>query len=159
MPPPEDVRSEDRLPPDRLRPDGLPADPRQAAGRRGKAAAEGAELRLAPEMTIGGYPLRPAALAQSAGTADGPQCTAVSEIAREAGIAMAFGWPERDGAHLYNAVRLVGRDGRPLAVYRKAHLYGRAEQELFTPGDSGVVQASLGGLTVGMLICPELYAG
>ncbi|BCK72956.1 hydrolase [Streptomyces libani subsp. rufus] len=122
----------------------------------GKAAAEGAELLLAPEMTIGGYPLQPAALAQSAGTAEGPPCTAVSEIAREAGIAMAYGWPERDGAHLYNAVRLVGRDGRPLAVYRKAHLYGRAEHELFTPGDSGVVQASLGGLTVGMLICYDV---
>ncbi|MFJ3953958.1 carbon-nitrogen hydrolase family protein [Streptomyces sp. Je 1-4] len=122
----------------------------------GKAAAEGAELLVAPEMTVGGYPLQYAALAQSAGPAEGPQCAAVSEIAREAGIAVAHGWPERDGARLYNAVRLVGRDGRQLAVYRKAHLYGRAEQELFTPGGSGVVQASLGGLTVGMLICYDV---
>ncbi|GAA2098717.1 carbon-nitrogen hydrolase family protein [Streptomyces albiaxialis] len=125
-------------------------------GAAEKAAGEGAELLLAPEMTLGGYPLQVPALAQAAGTADGPWCAAVSRIARETGIAMAHGWPERDGRHLYNSVRLVDRDGRQLAVYRKAHLYGRAEHALFTPGGTGVVQAPLGGLTVGLMICYDV---
>ncbi|MFJ1709109.1 carbon-nitrogen hydrolase family protein [Kitasatospora sp. NPDC088346] len=126
---------------------------REAARR---AAAEGAQLLVAPEMTVGGYPLRPGTLARAAEPLDGPHCAAVSEIAREFSIAVVHGWPEDDGTGVYNAARLVAADGRTLAAYRKAHLFGDVDTSRFVPGDHGVVQARLGDLTVGLLVCYDV---
>ncbi|QEV20780.1 carbon-nitrogen hydrolase family protein [Streptomyces alboniger] len=126
----------------------------RTAARR--AADEGAELLVTPEISIGGYPLQAGNLAQAAGPVDGERCAEVSAIAREFGIGIVHGWPETDGPALYNSARLVEPGGETLAVYRKAHLYGRAERARFTPGEQGVVQASFGGLTLGMLICYDV---
>ncbi|WP_035796325.1 carbon-nitrogen hydrolase family protein [Kitasatospora mediocidica] len=126
----------------------------RAVARR--AADAGAELLITPEMSVGGYPLRPATLAEAAGPLDGPQCEAVSAIAREFGIALVHGWPESDGPDVYNSARLVDPHGTTLASYRKAHLFGDVDRTWFAPGADGVVQASLGGLTVGLLICYDV---
>ncbi|MFD9219269.1 carbon-nitrogen hydrolase family protein [Streptomyces sp. NPDC060064] len=126
----------------------------RTAARR--AADEGAELLVTPEVSIGGYPLQAGNLAEASGPVDGPQCAEVSAIAREFGIAIVHGWPETDGPDVYNSARLVAPRGETLAVYRKAHLYGRAERTLFTPGAEAVVQASFGGMTLGMLICYDV---
>ncbi|KUJ64173.1 carbon-nitrogen hydrolase [Streptomyces albus subsp. albus] len=121
-----------------------------------QAAEAGAELLVTPEISLGGYPLLPTNLREASGPVDGPQCAEVDAIAREFSIALVHGWPETDGAGLYNSVRLVSAHGDTLAVYRKAHLYGRAERAMFTPGAHGVVQASYRGLTLGLLICYDV---
>lgn len=126
----------------------------RAVARR--AAEAGAELLVAPEMTIGGYPLRAAAVAEASEPVDGPLCTEVSAVAREFGIAVAHGWPEDDGTALYNAARLVSAEGTTLAAYRKAHLFGEVDRSRFSPGDHGVVQARLGELTIGLLVCYDV---
>ncbi len=126
----------------------------RAVARR--AAEAGAELLVSPEMTVGGYPLRAATLAAAAGPVDGPHCAAVSAIAREFSIAIAHGWPEVDGSSVYNSARLVSADGTTLATYRKAHLFGEVDRSRFTPGGQSVVQARLGELTVGLLICYDV---
>ncbi|RLV10387.1 carbon-nitrogen hydrolase [Streptomyces griseocarneus] len=126
---------------------------RQAARQ---AAEAGAELLVAPEMSIGGYPLLPANLAEASGPVDGPQCAEVSAVAREFSIALVHGWPETDGDRLHNSARLVSPEGDTLAVYRKAHLYGRGERAMFAPGEQGVVQASYRGLTLGLLVCYDV---
>ena len=120
-----------------------------------RAAAGGAELLVTPEMSVGGYPLRPGVLAEVSGPVGGMAGRAVERIAREHGLAVVYGWPETAPAGLHNAVRLVDRTGHGLATYRKAHLYRPAEPQ-FTPGPDGVVQARLGGLTVGLLICYDV---
>ena len=43
-----------------------------------------------------------------------------------------------------------------LANYRKTHLYGCFEREWFTPGDLPVVQAELGGVRIGLLVCYDV---
>lgn len=127
----------------------------EAAGR---AAAAGAGLLLAPELFLTGYAIGDA-VARLAEPADGPSARAVAAIAARHGLAVGYGYPERDTGErdvIYNAAQLFGPDGAPLAHYRKTHLFGDFELKWFTPGDTCVVQAELGGLTIGMMICYDV---
>lgn len=120
------------------------------------AAADGARLLITPEMSLTGYHLGWRRLRELAEPAGGPLCQAAAEIAADCGIALVFGWPEREGAAIHNSVGIVERDGRLLARYRKAHLYGNLDKDVFTPGEEAVVQAELDGLTLGLLICYDV---
>ena len=145
-------------------PDGSP-DP--AADRRAnleamdaaaaRAAAEGAQLLVTPEMYLTGYNLGAEAIAEFAEGRFGESAQAVSRIAAEHGIAVLYGYPDVDGdGVVYNAVQLVGADGLPLANYRKTHLFGEVDRAAFAPGDELVVQADLAGVRVGLLICYDV---
>jgi predicted amidohydrolase len=124
-----------------------------SAARR--AAAAGARLLVAPEMYLTGYALgdRVAGLAEEA---DGPSARAVAAIAAEHRVAIAYGYPERAGETVHNAVQLIGPDGGRLAHYRKTHLFGPYEKAHFAPGDDLLVQADLDGMRLGLLICYDV---
>ncbi|MFJ7149798.1 carbon-nitrogen hydrolase family protein [Streptomyces sp. NPDC100445] len=124
----------------------------EAAGR---AAAAGAGLLAAPEMFLTGYAIGDD-IAGLAEPADGDSADAVAEIATRHGLALAYGYPERDGDTVYNSAQLISADGTRLANYRKTHLFGCFERDHFTPGEGHVVQAELNGLTVGLLICYDV---
>ena len=120
--------------------------------RRALAAAEaGAGLAIFPEMFLTGYNIGDAVF-KLAEPVDGPSAGKAAAIAREAGVALLYGYPERDGDTVYNSALLIDRDGLPLANYRKTHLYGSEEKRLFAPGDS-LMLAELDGLKIGILIC------
>ncbi|MEV6726078.1 carbon-nitrogen hydrolase family protein [Streptomyces xanthochromogenes] len=124
----------------------------EAAGR---AAATGAGLIVCPELFLTGYAIGDD-VAKLAEPADGPSARAIADIAVRHGLAVVYGYPERDGDVVYNAAQLIGPDGTRLANYRKTHLFGAFEQDAFTPGDQPVVQAELNGLRVGMMICYDV---
>ncbi|MFF1278786.1 carbon-nitrogen hydrolase family protein [Streptomyces marokkonensis] len=124
----------------------------EAAGR---AAAAGAGLLVTPELFLTGYAIGDD-LGRLAEPADGDAADAVAETATRHGLAVAYGYPERDGGTVYNSVQLVSADGTRLANYRKTHLYGCFEREHFTPGERTVVQAELDGLTIGLMICYDV---
>ncbi|MGW7822837.1 carbon-nitrogen hydrolase family protein [Streptomyces puniciscabiei] len=124
----------------------------EAAGR---AAAAGAALLAAPEMFLTGYAIGDD-IARLAEPADGPCADAIAETATRHGIAVAYGYPERDGVTVYNSAQLISADGTRLANYRKTHLFGCFERDHFTPGEQPVVQAELNGLTVGLMICYDV---
>ncbi|KUN01960.1 carbon-nitrogen hydrolase [Streptomyces yokosukanensis] len=124
----------------------------EAAGR---AAAAGAALLVAPEMFLTGYAIGDA-IGRLAEPADGDSADAIAETATRHGIAIAYGYPERDGETVHNSAQLISADGTRLANYRKTHLFGCAERDHFTPGDQPVVQAELNGLTVGLMICYDV---
>ncbi|MFF9088674.1 carbon-nitrogen hydrolase family protein [Streptomyces sp. NPDC014991] len=124
----------------------------EAAGR---AAAAGAGLLAAPEMFLTGYAIGDD-IARLAEPADGDSADAVAEIASRHGLAVAYGYPERDGETVYNSAQLISADGTRLANYRKTHLFGCFERDHFTPGEQHIVQAELNGLTVGLLICYDV---
>ncbi|KUO11268.1 carbon-nitrogen hydrolase family protein [Streptomyces sp. DSM 15324] len=124
----------------------------EAAGR---AAAAGAGLLVAPELFLTGYAIGDD-LARLAEPAAGDSADAIAELAARHGVAVAYGYPERSGDTVYNAAQLISADGTRLANYRKTHLFGRFEQDHFVPGEQPVVQAELGGLTVGLLICYDV---
>ncbi|MEV7389352.1 MULTISPECIES: carbon-nitrogen hydrolase family protein [unclassified Streptomyces] len=124
----------------------------EAAGR---AAAAGAALVVAPEMFLTGYAIGDD-IARLAEPADGAGADAIAELARRHGLAIVYGYPERDGDAVHNSAQLISADGTRLANYRKSHLFGGFEADHFTAGDQPVVQAELGGLTVGIMICYDV---
>ncbi|WRZ94114.1 carbon-nitrogen hydrolase family protein [Streptomyces sp. NBC_01007] len=137
----------------------------EAAGR---AAAAGAGLIVTPEMFLTGYAIGDD-IARLAEPADGDSADAVAEIATRHGLAVAYGYPEREagrgagedstaeaGARVFNSAQLISADGTRLANYRKTHLFGCFEHDHFTPGDQPVVQAELDGLQVGLMICYDV---
>ncbi|MER5546614.1 carbon-nitrogen hydrolase family protein [Streptomyces sp. CG4] len=120
-----------------------------------RAAAAGAALLAAPEMFLTGYAIGDA-IGRLAEPADGDWADAIAETATRHGIAIAYGYPERDGETVYNSAQLISADGTRLANYRKTHLFGCFERDHFTPGEQPVVQAELNGLTVGLMICYDV---
>ncbi|WP_017571885.1 carbon-nitrogen hydrolase family protein [Nocardiopsis halotolerans] len=139
---------------------GHSGDPAHALHRladRAKAAADaGAHLLVGPEMSLTGYNLGPDAIAGLAEPFDGPLSAAVAAIAADTGVAIVHGFPERAGGAVYNAVQLVDATGARLATYRKTHLFGDLDRGAFTPGTAPVVQADLGGIRVGLLVCYDV---
>jgi 5-aminopentanamidase len=124
----------------------------EAAGR---AAAAGAGLLAAPEMYLTGYAIGDD-IGRLAEPADGDSADAIAEIAGRHGLAIAYGYPERQAGTVYNSAQLISADGTRLANYRKTHLFGCFEREHFTPGEQPVVQAEVAGLTVGLMICYDV---
>ncbi|WP_328297570.1 carbon-nitrogen hydrolase family protein [Streptomyces sp. NBC_00435] len=121
-----------------------------------RAAQAGAGLLVTSEMFLTGYALEVEDITRLAEPADGMSARAIGEIARRHAVAVLYGYPERDGETVYNAAQLIGPDGDRLANYRKTHLFGGFEQEAFAPGDTVVVQAELGGLRIGLMICYDV---
>jgi predicted amidohydrolase len=105
-------------------------------------------------MFLAGYNIGDAVF-KLAEPVDGPSAGRAAAIAREAGVALLYGYPERNGDTVYNSALLIGRDGAPLANYRKTHLYGSEEKQLFAPGES-LMLAELDGLKISILICYDV---
>ncbi|MGW7413359.1 carbon-nitrogen hydrolase family protein [Streptomyces sp. NPDC054863] len=124
----------------------------EAAGR---AAAAGASLLVTSEMFLTGYAIGED-VHRLAESADGEGADAVADIAARHGLAVVYGYPERDGAQVFNSAQLIDATGTRLANYRKTHLFGGFEQKCFTPGEQPVIQAELGGLRVGLMICYDV---
>jgi 5-aminopentanamidase len=125
--------------------------------RAAEAAVRGARLLICPEMFLSGYNIGAAQALRLAEPADGPTLTRVAALAREKGIALLVGYPERgaDDA-IYNAARLIGRDGRSVANYRKCHLFGDLDREMFRAGQGPPAVVELDGIRVGLLICYDV---
>ncbi|MFJ3979896.1 carbon-nitrogen hydrolase family protein [Streptomyces sp. NPDC090021] len=121
-----------------------------------RAAQAGAGLLVTSEMFLTGYALDLDAVPGLAEASDGASARTIGEIARRHGLAVLYGYPERDGDTVYNSAQLIGPDGAALANYRKTHLFGCFEQDAFTPGDTPVVQADLGGIRIGIMICYDV---
>ncbi len=123
--------------------------------RQASAAAEaGAALSIFPEMFLTGYNIGDAVFGL-AEPADGPSAAAVESIARDSGVSILYGYPERSGQQIFNSALLVHPSRGATANYRKTHLYGREEKRLFALGDD-LVLAELDGLKVGILICYDV---
>ena len=118
------------------------------------AADQGADLIIFPELFLSGYNIgqRVQDLAQQA---DGPAYHQAAQIAREADIAILYGYPERLDTEVYNSALLIDRNGSTRANYRKTHLYGSYEKSFFKPGDTLLI-AELEGLNIGILICYDV---
>ena len=121
-----------------------------------RAAAVRAELLVCPELMLSGYNIGAERIKHHAQTSDGEFAQAIAKIAKEHRLAIAYGYPEIDRGKIYNAARLVNSSGEFALNYRKAHLFGAYEREIFVPGDSSCAIADIGGWKVGLLICYDV---
>lgn len=118
------------------------------------------DVLVLPELFASGYLLRDRREAQRlAEDGSGPTRSFLGALAAERGAWIAAGFPERDGASVYNSAVLAGPAGESF-VYRKVHLFDR-EAELFDPGDRAFEAWSIHvrGRTVrvGVLICFDWF--
>lgn len=138
--------------------DSVPGDPvgqLAALARAARDWAGRADLLVTPEMFMTGYRIGAEATRRLAEPASGPFADGVAALARETGMAILYGFPECDGARIYNAAQVFDGAGQPLALYRKLHLPNDAERAIFTPGDR-IVTFEFLGFRVAMLICYDV---
>jgi predicted amidohydrolase len=123
------------------------------AGMIEKAAGDGANLIVLPELCDSGYVFetRDEAYALSGTAEESATIVRWRELAVGLGVHIVGGFCERAGDALYNSAAIVGPGG-VLGVYRKNHLWA-AEALFFERGDVGfpVVRTPMG--RVAALIC------
>lgn len=135
----------------------VPGNLRRLRDQAARASAAGASLLVCPEMFLSGYNIGRTAVAELAEAADGPSMQQVAAIAREHAIAVLYGYPERgaDGL-IYNSAQLLDRHGHALLNYRKSHLFGELDHDLFSAGGDHFPVVELDGWKLGVLICYDL---
>ena len=119
-----------------------------------EAAAGGADLLLLPELFLTGYNIG-AGIRDLAESHDGPSSMAASAIAKAAGLAIAYGYPERRPEGIYNAALVLDRQGQVVTNYRKPHLWGADEAVYFLPGHEPAI-FTLDNLRFGFMICYDI---
>lgn len=127
------------------------------ASKAREAAEAGAQLLVLPEMFLTGYNIGPQAARELAQAHDGPAARQVADIAQACGLAIVYGYPELDEqSQVYNAVQLIDRHGQHLGNYRKTHLFGELDRQMFSPGAENSSVLELEGWKLGLLICYDL---
>jgi N-carbamoylputrescine amidase len=117
-----------------------------------RAADEGAELAVLPEMFNTGYDLLPDYGPLGEGI-DGPTLAFLQDRSRRLDLAIAAGFVEREGPHLFDALAFCTPEGR-VHVYRKRHLVFW-ERSRFRPGRSPLIVPTRWG-RIGFAICADM---
>jgi NAD+ synthase (glutamine-hydrolysing) len=126
-----------------------------------RAAAEGAELAIFPELCLPGYPAEDLYLKRHF---VGANRAAIDELARRTvGTAALVGFAEPvagggDHRHAHNSIALLA-DGEVRTVYRKNRLPNYAvfdEQRYFVPGEEPMT-VDVAGTPVGLTVCEDLW--
>ena len=118
------------------------------------AAAFGAKLLVTPEMGVTGYAIWDD-IPRLAQARDGAMIQSIVEISRTHGIAIAAGFPERDGETIYNAAVFAQPDGA-CTFYRKCHLFGPLERAAFTPASALSPVIEYAGIKLALAICYDI---
>nr|MBA2601798.1 NAD+ synthase [Actinomycetota bacterium] len=122
----------------------------------GWAAKAGAQVMVAPELAVCGYPPEDLVLKRGFLVANHD---AVQRIAAETGELLAIvGFVESSEGHLYNAAAICHR-GEVVGVYRKQLLpnYGVFdEHRYFEPGESHVLIEAPQGV-IGVCVCEDIW--
>ena len=111
----------------------------------------GVDLLVLPEMFACGYMIGDA-VPDRAEPRDGPTAVAIAGLAAQAGVAIHYGYAERDGATLFNSAQAFGLDGVRLTHQRKLLIPPGFEGAHFTPGQ-GCALFTYRGLRIATLIC------
>lgn len=116
---------------------------------------QGVEMVVLPELIVPGYnqPRAHDALAQPL---NGATCKTMAALAQDAGLAIAYGWAERDGDTVYNAASVIDPAGQRIGHYRKLQLFGALERNSFAPGNHAPQAFEYLGHKIGLLICYDI---
>ncbi len=122
-----------------------------------RAAEQGAELIVFPEMTLTGFSMN-TTLAEPS---DGSTCRFFGEMSRRYGVACVFGYAENYGDKLYNRLAFADISGEITSCYAKLHPFTMGGECCFTGGNE-LASFPFGGMEIGLTICydlrfPEIY--
>lgn len=115
------------------------------------AAAQKADLLVAPELAVTGYGAGDA-ITHLAETASGPSLQHLNGLVAETGTALVTGFAEAAEGAVWNSAAFLDGKNAPL-VYRKSHLYGDYEKNLCKAAAPSAVTFEHAGMKIGMLIC------
>jgi predicted amidohydrolase len=115
----------------------------------GKAAAEGAELVLLPELVIHGH-CTPDTWALAEPVPDGPSVRRLVQIAQQHRLVVCAGLSEKERDIVFNTAVLVGPDGY-IGKQRKLHL--SRDEVFYYKGGREIPVFDLGFCKVGVVIC------
>jgi NAD+ synthase (glutamine-hydrolysing) len=121
----------------------------------GDARAAGAQLALAPELAVTGYPPEDLLLKEHFLAAARDSVDRIAEACT--GIVALVGFPER-ADDVYNAAALCA-DGEVRGIYRKLHLpnYGVFDEVRYFQAGPGPAIFELDGVKVGVTICEDIW--
>ena len=128
-----------------------------------RAASVGAEMILFPELFLSGYCVPAEQMRKVAEEKSGPSFQELSKAAKEANIAVLYGYPEVDQSSgsevFYNSAQLIDQDGSSLVNYSKTHLWLCPEppqyEAVFTPGSHFQTPVECCGIKIGIVICMD----
>ncbi|MCP3970863.1 MAG: carbon-nitrogen hydrolase family protein [Rhodobacteraceae bacterium] len=115
-------------------------------------ASGGTDLLVLPELFANGYNCGPEQLRARAEPADGPFAAAMAALARQTGVALHYGFAERDAERVLNSAQCFGPDGARLGGHRKLAIPPGFERDVFEPGQ-GCMLFTWRGITFATLIC------
>jgi N-carbamoylputrescine amidase len=124
-----------------------------------KAAADGAQIILPPELFSGPYFCKTqeeAHLTLARPTLEHPSVQAMVKLARKLKVAIPTSFFERDAANFYNTLAIIDAEGEIIGVYRKSHIPdgpGYQEKYYFRPGNTGFKVWDVFGTRIGVGIC------
>ncbi len=122
-----------------------------------QAAEHGSRLIVFPELSLTGFTMN-RSLAEAP---DGETVQRFSELSRESGIAVGFGFACKQNDRITNRF-CIADNGAVIAQYDKLHPFSYGgECAVYSPGDK-LVTAEISGETLGLTVCydlrfPEIY--
>jgi predicted amidohydrolase len=137
-----------------------PANLRRCRELCSSATEQGADLIVFPEMTLTGFTMNAAAVAEPQHGA--PTIDAFRDLAREHDLNIAFGVVLEGEQRPRNTLVVMDRTGGELARYAKIHPFSFvAEHEHYEAGDT-LARARIAQTTFGLAVCydlrfPELF--
>jgi NAD+ synthase (glutamine-hydrolysing) len=126
-----------------------------------RAAAEGAELAIFPELCLPGYPAEDLYLKRHFVAANRAAIERLAKGVGEMLVLVGFAEPVEGGGdhrHAYNSLAVLGR-GEVQAIYRKNRLPNYAvfdEQRYFLPGTEPAT-VEVGGTRIGLTVCEDVW--
>lgn len=120
-----------------------------------RAASQGADLLVTPEMYLGGYNIGAAQIDVHAGQSDAA-LAGLEAIARAHSIALVAGLALPGNPRPFNACVAFDNSGAEVARYHKTHLFGEVDRAQFTPGDGLSPVVALNGWQVALAICYDI---
>jgi len=137
-------------------PEALKVSLSRIAHQASIAADAGNDLLLLPEASLTGYNISLSAAQEMAEHKEGSAFNSIAKTAQHYRIAIAYGYIERDGNTLYNSVQMVSDEGLSIGHYRKTHLWGDLDRQLFKAGDAFSPLTEFKGWKIGLLICYDV---
>ena len=116
-----------------------------------EAHTQQADLLLLPELVLTGFTPDMKALAESR---EGESLQQVQQMIATYPLHVLYSFPEIEGERVYITTVLLDSKGKPLAFYRKNHLFMQ-EAEQIAPGDR-LVRLTVGAWRIGILTCYDI---